>query len=400
MSSIDPKGWVQNPPSVFVKVQGVTSRATLNGKYGLIMQYVSEKQRYTVVLCESQEIVSLKVENLQVCTFLEKFPAYTQMIRHNPDIQRQYQKVTQQVQQRLPKGMKLSYALVLLLVGLVFLWYMMGWSKLLLLGTVGIMIMTMIGPDLMEGKDLRSIVRSAPLRYRDLVRTQIPYVGPTLASRSSYLMIITVVFLTLLLYSFLGTPTNSMFWNHRRRAASTTRSMSTTRSIPHPYHHTNDVVTTTSVSSRQLLDTDNDARAVPPPEYYYQLGFDDATKGSDFGTSLPKKVKAAKEDVILNDDGTTTDIDEEEEEDPYAWSSSTGRRSDTTTRGQKAKTTPFSISTIMAMFTIYRIVQPLAYNTNTGQYDWQLLLANVQHLDMWKYGILAFAFYRIVASFL
>jgi uncharacterized protein YlbG (UPF0298 family) len=394
MSSIDPKGWVQNPPSVFVKVQGVTSRATLNGKFGLIMQYVSDKQRYTVVLCESQEIVSLKVENLQVCSFLEKFPAYTQMIRHNPDIQRQYQKVTQQVQQRLPKGMKLSYALVLLLVGLVFLWYMMGWSKLLLLGTVGIAIMTMIGPDLMEGKDLRSIVRSVPLRYRDLVRTQIPYVGPTLASRSSYLMIITIVFLALLLYSFLGTPTNSMFWNHRRRAASTR--MSSTRSI-YP-HHTNDVVTT-SKSSRQLLDPD-DARVVVPPEYYYQLGFDDATKGLDFGTSLPKKVKAAKEDVILNEDGTTTDIDEEEEEDPYAGSSSTGRRSDTTTRGQKAKTTPFSISTIMAMFTIYRIVQPLAYNTNTGQYDWQLLLANVQHLDMWKYGILAFAFYRIVASFL
>jgi hypothetical protein len=254
--------------------------------------------------------------------------------------------------------------------------------------------MTMIGPDLMEGKDLRSIVRSVPLRYRDLVRTQIPYVGPTLASRSSYLMIVTVVFLALLLYSFLGTPTNSMFWNHHRQAASTR--MSTTRSIPHHPHHTNDVMTT-SVSSRELLDTTDNARAVPPTEYYYQLGFDDATKGLDFGTSLPKKVKAAKEDVIINDDGTTTD---DEEEDQYAWSSSTGRRSDTTTRGQKSKTTPFSISTIMAMFTIYRIVQPLAYNTNTGQYDWQLLLANVQHLDMWKYGILAFAFYRIVASFL
>jgi hypothetical protein len=36
----DPQGWVKNPPSVFVKVHSVTSKATLNGQLGLIFLIV------------------------------------------------------------------------------------------------------------------------------------------------------------------------------------------------------------------------------------------------------------------------------------------------------------------------------------------------------------------------
>jgi hypothetical protein len=356
----DPQGWVKNPPSVFVKVHSVTSKATLNGQLGLILQYLPDKQRYTVLLCISQEVVSLKSDNLSVCSMLEQAKAYWQMLQNNRDLQGQYRQFVEQVQRR-SGGLKLEYLLVLLLVVLGALWYFIGFTKLVTLLTVVMMLLTIVSPDLLEGKDWRTVARNAPMRYREVIRTQVPYIGPAVSKRTSYLALFTIAWVAFIGYSLMGTPSrNNKGWLPLKKSS--------------------------AAAAPRVLEG---LRLEQEQQQFYRLGFEDATNQLEFGTSLPK-VEAATIDVGPKG---VADVDDLEEDD-YAWS----RTGTAPSRGSSKS--PFTLSTGLALFTLYRILQPLAYNPTQHQYDVQLLLTNLRHLDTWRMAALAFAVYRIVAAFL
>jgi hypothetical protein len=348
----DPNGWVQNPPSVFVKVHG-TSREMINGKLGLVLQYAADRGRYTVLLCESQDPVSLKSDNLVPCGMLEKAQAYMQMMQHNPDIQRQLQQISQQVQQRT--GLTPQYALALVAMALLAGWYTLGVTKLLLVLTVLTVVLTVIGPDLAAGGTARTILRAAPARWRQVVREQIPVVGAKIADRTILLNVFTALLVAFVAYSLVASSSSSPAGRAAKGASAPI----------------------TSTTTRML--------SVDMQKHYYKLGFDDATNAKEFGASLVVSAATA-------DESATGAVDN----DDYAWRNLDSSYETTT---PKKKTSPLSLQTAFAAYTIYRTLQPLAVNAD-GRFDVALLRVNLTHLEVWKLGILGFAVYRIVSVFL
>lgn len=351
----DPNGWVQNPPSVFVKVHG-TSRDALNGKLGLVLQYAADRGRYTVLMCESQDPVSLKVDNLMICNgVVDKARAYVQMMRNNPDVRRQFQLISQQIYQRT--GIKPEYALAALAVALIGGWYMIGFSKLLMVLTVLIMVSTVVGPDLLAGKDVKTVLRNAPNRWREVVRQQIPVVGGRIASNTIFLNLFTFATLAFVAYTLVASPAG-------RAASAVPRSAA----APAPSR---------SLSLQEDLQ-----------QQYYKLGFDDATNAREFGASLVKT--AASSDISeagTSIGGVVADDDE-------SW-----RNASYDSVPTHKKKSPLSLSTAFAAFTIYRTLQPLAVNAD-GRFDAALFRANLVHLEVWKMGIVGFSAYRLVSAFL
>lgn len=341
----DPNGWVQSPPSVFVKVRG-TSREAINGKLGLVLQYAADRQRYTVLLCEApDEPVSLKADNLAACGLMEKGQAYYQMMRHNPDIQRQMRELSSQVRRRT--GLTPEYALAGVLVALVAGWYALGFSRLLLLLTVLVMVLTVTGPDLVAGKDARTVLRNAPGRWRAVVREQVPVMGGKIAANKYYLGVFTAALGAFVVYSLLASP---------RRAVVPSAGAAPSRALP------------VSEDSKQR---------------YYKLGFDDATNAEIYGKSL---------DGAGGPAGATTT-------DEYAWRNADTSGYDPTPIATPSKKSPLSISTALAAFAVYQTLHPLAVNAE-GRYDLALFRANLVNLEVWKIGLMGFSVYRIVSAFL
>jgi hypothetical protein len=304
--------------------------------------------------------VLLKADNLSVCSMLEQAKAYWQMLQNNRDLQRQYRPFVEQLQRR-SGGLKLEYLLVLLLVVLGALWYFIGFTKLVTLLTVVMMLLTIVSPDLLEGKDWRTVARNAPMRYREVIRTQVPYIGPVVAKRTSYLALFTVAWVAFIGYSLMGTPSRNNKGLLPFKKPFATATLRVVEGI-----------------------------GVVQQQQFYRLGFEDAMNQLEFGTSLLKIEEAPT--IVVGPNGVV-DVDDMEEGD-YAWSRTGAAPS------RASSKSPFSLSTGLALFALYRILQPLAYNPTQNQYDWQLLLTNLRHLDTWRMAALAFAVYRIVASFL
>ena len=372
----DPNGWVKNPPSTFVRVQG-TSRETLNGQMGLVLQYLDDRARYMVLLCENQQSpVALKAENLAVCSgMIDKGKCYFQMLQHNPQVRQQFQLVQTQVKARL--GLDAHYVLALLLMSLMVGWYAIGFTKVVMLLTIVITILTIVGPDLAAGKDLRTCVSNAPVRWRTVVREQVPVVGPRIAAHPWYLRVFTTLIVSFVLYSLIATPKQG-----RRTITPASLSSSSTSSLVPP----------TSVSAVEL-------------DKYYKLGFDDATSGQEFGASLPKREDAVLpvDNTINNDEGNTAASDR-----GYtSWRRAVGWRPEEEDHFSNAaydpvprkKASPLNMSSAFAAFTLYRILHPIAMNAE-GRFDLPLLRANVSNLEVYKLGILAFSVYRLVSAFL
>jgi len=362
----DPNGWVQNPPSTFVKING-TSRETLNGQLGLVLQYLEDRGRYMVVLSENQQSqVALKPENLTVCAgMLDKAKAYYQMLKNNPQVRQQFQQVQTQIQSRT--GLKAEYILAIILVSFTVCWYFIGFSKVMMLLTSAIIILTVMGPDLAAGKDLKTCLRNAPTRWRSVVQEQVPVVGPKIAANPWYLRAFTVLLTVFVLYSLLVTP------NHRPRGS---------------------VAKAPPAASASLA-----ATTVELQQKYYKLGFDDASAGQEFGTSLPNEPVVLTVEDTAAVDGISSAASSDS---GYSsWRRAVGLENDFDTYAPVAakKKSPFNLSTAFAAFTIYRILSPIAMNAE-GRFDLPLLRANLSNLEVYKLGILAFSVYRLVSAFL
>lgn len=352
-TTTDPNGWVQNPPSVFVKVHG-TSRDDYNGRMGLVLQYADDRRRYMILLCESQAQVSLKPENLVAAGMMEKATAYYQMIKNNPDVQRQFQQVSAQVQART--GLKVEYVLAIFLLSFTIGWYRLGFSKVMMLLTGLVLVLTVVGPDLAAGRDARTCLRNAPARWREVVRQQIPVVGPKIASNDWLLRGFTALIVAFVVYSLVATP-------NRRGVGPRTA---------------------TSIPAAPAMSSELQQK-------YYKIGFDDAMASKEFGASLPAPEVVVEETVdIVSGGGDDSGYS--------SWRSAIGLEDDFAYPTIPKKKSPFTLATAFSVFTIYRILSPMAFNAD-GRFDLQLLRANLSNMEIYKLGILGFSVYRLVSAF-
>jgi hypothetical protein len=346
---MDPNGWIQNPPSTIVQIHG-TTRETLNGQYALVLEY--RAPRYNVVCAQNPtSVVALKPENLRAVTnFVEKMKAQFEMMKHNPQFQAQFQQVRNRI--RSATGMEVQYVAAILVLSLILSIWFLGFTKALFILSTLVMVGTVIGPDL--GQPWRTVLANAPMRWKQVIRTQIPKMGPTIADNRIYFNLFTVAVVAFILYSLLVTPGGGS--SKSRGSTSLTRSL--------------DNLPDEMILTRQKR------------EEFYKLGFDDATNQREYGFSLPKIVDTpippSLEEDLFTADGMDFDGDVH----------------------RSKKKNPFSMATALAVFTLYRTLVPLAQRTDDGRFDLQLLWANLSTLEVWKLGLIGFSVYRIVSAFM
>ena len=254
----DPNGWVTSPPTTLVKVHGVSSRESLNGALGVVLQYSADRARYVVHMTVTQEQVSLKQDNLTKASWMEQMMGQYQLLRHDRNVHQSLRNAYNSVQARTgiqPEYVGAAAGFVLLVA-----FYMLGFTRVLMIITFALIVLTVIAPDIANGASRDTILRNAPQRCRDLIRESIPVVGPKIAANNYMMMAFVGLVVAVFVRSMLP--------------ASSSPALAFSSSGPPPpgmplQHY--------AASETKLKD------------HYYKLGFDDATALKPFGASLEEE---------------------------------------------------------------------------------------------------------------
>lgn len=349
----DPNGWVTNPPATMVKVAN-TSREVLNGKLGVVLAYQSDRGRYVVAMAVSQEQVSLKPDNLVKGSWMEQLQAQFEFMKNNPQVQQQVQTYYRQVQQAT--GVRPEYVAAAAGVLLLACVYLFGLSRIMMIISFAMLVALVVQPDLAAGASRERIVRNAPMRFKAMLRQNVPVVGDRIANSN---LLTGLVFAVMMLF----------FVNALVGGGGTGSS----KAVPPPPPGGNGAApfVPKSAVDRQLL------------EDHYKWGFEDGKANADFGTSLPEvSVEPPK--------GVETDSS-------FAWPGSDYAPPPAPKPSLVSKLTNWStmISVYVVGSTLFR-----AGHTADGGFDPQLMVANLRMLDVWKQGMLALSVYRLLSAVL
>ena len=146
-SSSDPNGYLSNPPSNYVKIQN-TSQQQLNGKFGLVTGYNTQRSRYILLFCHNGQQGMLKAENLVAVSTFERYQAQFQQLRNDPRVKQELGRLYAKAQQSLG-GTKPEYVagagglLLLLLVMTV------GFTRMMLLTSMVLLLGVIVAPDVL-----------------------------------------------------------------------------------------------------------------------------------------------------------------------------------------------------------------------------------------------------------
>lgn len=364
MSSTDPLGIISNPPSTVVKVQG-TSRDDLNGQCGIAVQYNTERGRYMVHMAATGGTsMALKPENLLKANMLESYKAKFQVLRNDPRVQQEWNKYYAMAQNKL-RPVKPEHAAGVVGLVLVAMMYFVGFTRTLMVVSMLIMLGIILGPDLARGvSSPRVLAANFPARCKQVLEQSAPQF---LQGRLTNNMAAGIV-LAALLFS-----ASALF------ASSSSRSRSPPWMMANNNPNTNYATTANSGISI---------------EEAYKLGFEDATQGNEFGSSMTTT--------------TTTTTLEAADAAAAARSSLNENNLDPLVMGeydiisQPTTTQPaskFGFSQLMALFYIYRTATELGGNPLDGTFSIQLAMANLRNMQPMKMGLLGFCLYNLFKGF-
>ena len=390
MSGSDPSGFITNPPSTFVKIVG-TSREDLNGLVCVALQYNAGTGRYIVQLLPGQGSndaprpgeaaaaaaaaraaggsaaaaagLSFKPENLVACSAMDKVKAQATFAMHeakrfmnSPDTKEKMRRMYTSLDQRLPPQVKPEYVGIGALIVLFIVTRIIGFSKIVLLTSLVMMLAMILMPELSAGVTDPALLASRfPDRLRDNIANATGYTSLT----KKHAMIGFGLFMFFAL-KLLATPAGS--------AAPPPAAAS--RSAP---SSTFDPVVDAGVKS-----------PLPPGKSFdmediYKLGFEDGKDGKDFGTSLPKSRGPSAPQ------GTAADTNFDDLP-PYHPS-------------PPAKESKFGLTWAMSVFGLFRGVKELGV-TPDGRFDPQFLVANVKGAPPLKLALMGFCLYRVLSAFM
>jgi hypothetical protein len=374
----DPNGWATTPPSVLVKVQD-TSKEQLNGQTGVVLQYASDRARYTVQMAVSQDVVSLRAANLKKCSMYEQIQGQYQFMVHNPQIQQQIASVHGRVQAALPAAVKPEYLAIPVVVFIGGLFYLLGITRTLMLFSLVLVMGMIVGQDVMApNASVRRVVQNAPMRFRAFLREQVPVVGNRIAD-NKYM---TAAFAAIFLFFFV----NAMTVSSSKRSASTSASGTGSGMFG-------------SMFSSLTSSPPKTASLQHPPDFYYKLGFDDAVAKKPFGTSLPVEpiVVAAVPPPVLSDEWRI--VDDDEDEFGSTRSATTGGQHAGGTRSSKKAASPWytKVGSAMSFYYIYNAVKTLGEDPATAQWSWQRCLVAAKTMEPWRMGMLGLSVYKVVS---
>lgn len=361
----DPNGWVTQPPATMVKVVN-TSQERLNGKMGVALAFQQDRGRYVVLMTVSQEQVSLKPENLVKGGWTEQLRAQYELMQNNPQVKEQISKTYRQVQAFT--GVKPEYVGGAALVVLVACIYWFGFSRSLMVISFFMMMGLVVLPDLQNGASRDQILRNAPMRFKAMVRQNVPYVGDRIANSN----ILTGLVLGVMIFFLVNALVGGTGSGGARPPPPVSPVVGGMGGTTVPYNMAN--VKPAPAVDRAML------------EDYYKMGFEDAQAGKDFGTSLPPP--PVHVETPKGADGVDSD---------FAWPGSDYVPPAQTKPSLLSKFT--SWSTLVSLFLVGNTLYTCG-RTAEGGFDPQLMMVNVRMLDVWKQGMLAMSVFRLVSPFL
>eukprot|EP00980_Cylindrotheca_fusiformis_P003936 scaffold871_cov130-Cylindrotheca_fusiformis.AAC.13 len=364
----DPSGFVTNPPSKYVKIQN-TARDEMNGSFGLVIGFSSERGRYILLLCQTGSQVMLKPENLVPTSQLEQYQAQFQQLKNDPRIRQEIRQYYDKAQRQLG-GTKPEYAAAAVGVILLFCMYFIGFTKVLMLLSMMVLIGLIVAPDVQTFgiRKWNLIARNFPRRCRETIEQTVPAARGRVSDRIALGL---VVVMLLMVGKTLVTPNTP------------------SRSAAPPAQQPNSAFPPTY--SNTMIDDKFTSSMVDLLQEAYRLGFADATDAAPYGSSsleaLTQAVKTAA--TAPPTAATIPDIDY----DPYGVPppSSSPPRSGFGSGGG------FGIGTAMSLLLIGRTVYQLGMHD--GTFNVQLALANLRNIPIYQQGLLGYSVYNVFKAF-
>ena len=387
--SADPSGFITNPPSTFVKIVG-TSREDLNGLVCVALQYNAGTSRYLVQLLPGQAsnaprpgeaagaaaaaraaggspaaaALSFKPENLVRASAMDKVKAQATFAMHeakrfmnSPDTKEKMRRMYTSIDQRLPPQVKPEHAGIGALIVLFIIVRIVGFSKIVLLTSLVMMLGMILMPDLQAGITDPSVLAS---RFPDRLRNNIAQATGYTNLTKKQSMIGFGLFMLFAL-KLLTTPASS--------------------AVPPPPAASRSAPTSTFdpiVGDTAGIKSPPSPRASFDVEEIYKLGFEDAKNGKDFGSSLPKTTAPR---VTAAPDTNFDDLP------PYHPSP------------PATKEAKFGLTWAMSVFGLFRGVKELGV-TPDGRFDPQFLVANLKGAPPLKLALMGFCLYRVLGAFM
>jgi hypothetical protein len=336
--SEDPSHFLSNPPSTIVKVVN-TSREEINGQLGIAVGF--QGGRYMVHNVQTQQILSLKPENLVKASTMESYLAQYQMLTNDPRVKQNIQEYYEKAKRAL-HPVKPEYALL----GLVLLWfglvYFVGFTKTLMVTSVVFLLGFLVAPDIIQGASFRTTLNNVPGRTRQAIEETLPFLKGRLSNRVALGILILMVAMSM----------QSVFVGGKRKPPMATQPMAP------------------PVANKALQ------------EQYYKWGFDDAKGGLEFGTSLQNLETTATSARPLHED----DYPPMEFDDAYMPPPPANKRS-------------FGFGSAMSAFYLVRLANELGTDAGNG-FSFERMVENARTLEPWKLGMAAFSLYNLVRSFI
>jgi len=417
-----------------IKIQNLTSKPELNSQIGIVQSYNTQNNRYIIQITSPpandnanatstqqqqprQVCVALKIENIKEASTVDKmrgqyyiFLNVLSYMNKNKsllwnDAKTKFNFTIEQLVRSgvLPPSfsqsaeggsggtaLKLEYVIGSIVVALLAIIYKVGLTKTIFFFSAFGILLTVAFPDLMAAvktynrnnttsmkEQLKMVVTNFPIRWREMIHSHSGYnANPKIANG---LLIALLLLSGKILFTPLGTKGVSS-------------------------SGTNTLTQTEINMMKQGADgsMNTNPRNVDTPLYtieeIYRLGFEDASKGRDFGLSLPENHETlhvtSKTIAQTNfESNTYSDIKDSDIQFDYDDYQPTTPPLPPTKRGSG-----IGFGTLMSMFALFRSVKEMGFVN--GRFELQYFISNVQSMPPMKMAFMGFMVYRIVSAFM
>ncbi len=335
----DPCGYVTVPPSVVVKVAG-TGRSDINGLLGIVISFNVERERYLVHMTRSQSTMVLKKEHLTKANILESYRAQMEQLRNDARVREKMSKYLN-LCRLFVAPLQLSHVVggaLALIFGLI---YMVGFIKTIMTTSLIALISTIAGPDVTSGP--QAIIKNFPERARTVMEKQIPILRGKLTNRVAVGVILLLV--AFCLQSLTLSYSKADFQSHG------------------------------SIARKPAFDK-------TMLEKYYSMGYEDAAKGRQHGSSLLGNLQSVKVEEVLWQRNNNDDRE--------------GNRK----KGESVLSKLTNLTNIASMIYLYRSIIELGTDHSTNLFSVGQLAANVQHhTEWWRKALLVLSIYNVLRIF-
>jgi hypothetical protein len=379
-----------------VKIIG-TARDDLNGLLGFCTSYNTERERYMIRMANvdtanaNATVMALKPSNLQKASIIEKYKAQIQQLLTDPAVRQKVAYYYNTINNKLPYKFKLEYVIGTCIMIFIALFYLMGFTKTLMLCSATLMIGLILQEDIKQKSNLRQVITNFPSRCKIVLEKQFPFLkGRGILNDNIALGIVGLLLILTIQSIFFTTSSSSSVGGGVGGGGGGSGNSSTI--MP---HSSRPAPMPTKLSAASSLSNQREQM-----EKYYYMGFKDSIDGNERGHSLSKELQR-----LLEEEASKSSEQEHEEEDlirdiPY--SSSSSQLPNMASSQSLPKTflsKLLSFRTVGSLFYFYRIATSLGIDPLTNIFSLGQLMANIQHnMPNWQKGMMAFSFYNLISN--